>query len=275
MHTPKLILPLVLALTTSTGCEAAQTPDADPIDESNDEPTGPAPSAQSCPGASVDAFSWSWSFDGYQPEVAADVVLEFELDGATPLECTVSSFGERADALILGLNCAAGGVITPDQELTVSPVPPSLLADLEQDMPMEVFFQPQAQCNNACNFAAPAGWLSIRHAADGALRLGIIDAHNLLSPVEELSPLEFATHTVSCSEVDDESGCDPDGWTQGLDFTVTLAGESQTLVRTGDVSFGGYRVLLDSAVTGAYDGCTADGGDRAQIQMMLFAEDPL
>ncbi len=265
-------LSVLLLLAVVTGCEPSAPFEDEPGDESGD-PAG----SQSCPEGPSDAFSWSWEFGSYQPEVDEDVNPSVDIwapDSGRPLECVASSFGEVDDTLTLDLDCAAGGTpISQQQQLTLSPTPATLRADLEADVPLEVFFRPQPQCTNGCNFFYPAGWLAVRRADDGVLRLGIVDAERLLSPVDELAPLQLSTDVASCDQIADASGCDPEGWTRGLDLTVAVEGESQSIAYAGQASVGGYQVVLDTAVEGAFDGCSADGGERARIEVMAVAEE--
>ncbi len=277
MFVARFSLTLVFTLAIATSCDGSAAPETGSGDDSAGEP-GDGPGPQVCPSDAADAFSWSWSYGDYTPQYdeANENETSIDLwapDGAVPLECSATAFSESDDVLTLDLDCTAAGAAIPAQQLTLSPIPEALRADLDADEPLEVLFRPQPQCNNGCNFFWLAGWLAIRHADDGALRLGIVDAHDLLAPVDELAPLELSTAVTSCERIDDETDCDPDGWARGLDVTVALDGEQETIARAGQASVGGFRVLLDNAIEGAYDGCTSDGGERALIELMVYAED--
>ena len=141
--------PLFLLIALAFGCESPAAADDGPGNDTTEQPNSesetPPPAAQSCPDASADTFSWSWSYFDDPPELDEDAALMGEPDAATPRQCSVASFREDADALVLDLNCTSRGAPTAMQEFTVSPTPAPLLAALTLDTPMEVFFQPVAQ----------------------------------------------------------------------------------------------------------------------------------
>ncbi len=224
-----------------------------------------------CDGALEDNFSWQWSFGAYEPQID-DEDLTYDADATVALECDVLGFdadGQR-DELTLELDCEAGGIPIPPQQLSLSPIAEDLTDELQAPGTYSVFFRPEQECPNGCSIG-DNGWLSIRRAVDNELIVGIVDVHHLLAPVDELAPITVTTTNSDCSRVfDRDSTCPTPGWIDALDVVVEFAGDSATVTGSGRDGVLNHWVLVNRALRGAYDECTADGGDRAEIQLMVM-----
>lgn len=223
-----------------------------------------------CSGVREDNFSWQWSFGSYQPEID-DEDLTYEADASVPLECDVLGFSvDRArDELLLDLDCEADGIPIEDQDLSLSPIPQGVVSDLQAGEAFSVFFRPEVECPNGCNIG-DNGWLSIRRESDDQVVVAIVDVHRLLPPVDELAPLAVTATDSSCSRVFDvDSDCATPGWVEELDVVIEIPNDTVTVTGSGQMSGVNHRIFVNQAVTGVYDRCTADGGDRAQIELMI------
>lgn len=251
----------------STGLLPGDTEVSTGIDTEGPGDTG---GSEVCSGIPEDNFSWQWSFGSYQPQ-NDDEDLTYEADASVPLECDVLGFDvdRGRDELSLDLDCEAGGVPIEDQQLSLSPIPQDLASELPGNDVFSVFFRPEVECPNGCNIG-DNGWLSIRRESDDQVMVGIADVHRLLPPVDELAPLTITATDSACSRVFDiDSGCPSPGWVEELDVTIEVPNDSVTITGSEETGALNHRIYVNQALVGDYDPCTADGGDRAEIQVMI------
>ncbi len=223
-----------------------------------------------CSGTPEENFSWQWSFGSYEPEID-DEDLTYEADKSVALECDIRGFDVNGgrDELSLDLDCEAGGVPIEDQQLSLAPIPLDLSLELQRGSGFSVFFRPEVECPNGCNIG-DNGWLSIRRASDDEVMVGIVDVHRLLPPVDELAPLSVTVTNSACSRVFDiDSDCATPGWVEALDVVFETPNDSLIVTGSGQATGVDHRVYVNQALSGAYDPCSADGGDRSEIQLMI------
>ena len=254
-----------------TGGFTTEVPSGDTEASTGGDTEGPSDTGGSpaCSGIPEDNFSWEWSFGSYEPEIDDDD-LTYEADATVPLVCDVLSFDEDAegDELLLTLGCEAEGSPIENQQLSLSPIPLGLAGELQEGAGFSVSFRPELECPNGC-FIGDNGWLSIRRESDAQIMIHIVDVHRLLPP-DELAPISVTATDSGCSRVFDTDGfCPTPGWIEELDVVIVVPNDTVTVTGAGEESAVNHRIYVNHAFTGMDSPCSADGGDRAGVQLMV------
>lgn len=237
--------------------------------ESGDE-TGPGEDLPfECNGMPNENFFWEWNLAGYEPEQDPGSYY-YDADSVLPLDCDVDSYVISEGELRLELDCEAGGEAIPQQTFEIFPAPDLLAVEVEAGEPLAIQFRPERRCPNGC-FIADGGWMSIRRVADNELLLGLAKVNRLLEPVDEFAPLSVTTRDSRwCPRVFDDIPCESGpGWIEVPEVVMSDGVEEISTDGPGAGAWPGYSMTVNHAVEGMYDFCSADGGDRAEISLMI------